>query len=159
MPGQRSLLNDPPMPELLKARLVLSQRIRSFATDHLKLPDTRATAAMRGPAAPSRGLEQTWWPRRVVPTLNTWCFGHGCAPAALEADAPQEAAQLRAQEATYGVPAYSTLGWLNSRWRPTAQYVHLLTPTANWRDSCFMNWRIRSYASGDTVFNELATAG
>ena len=40
----QDVLGDPTTPEALKARLVLSQRIRSFATDTLKLPDNLASS-------------------------------------------------------------------------------------------------------------------
>jgi predicted aminopeptidase len=103
----------------LKQRLQLSQRIRKFAVTELHLPDNesyrrfadleRRAVVWNVVAAPEFSL-----------TLHTWCFPVvGCVTYRgyyAEADAQAEAAALRLQglEArVYGVPAYSTLGWLN----------------------------------------------
>ena len=103
----------------LKQRLQLSQRIRQFSVTKLHLPDNesyrrfadlkRRAVVWNVVAAPELSL-----------TLHTWCFPVvGCVTYRGyydEADAQAEAASLRLQglEArVYGVPAYSTLGWLN----------------------------------------------
>ncbi|MHB1250170.1 MAG: aminopeptidase, partial [Polaromonas sp.] len=106
-------------PAPLKNRLALAQRIRGFAVTELKLPDNasyhryadlqRKAAVWNVAAAPEFSL-----------TLKTWCFPvAGCAGYRgyfSEAQARAEAEQLKAQGlevVVYGVPAYSTLGWLN----------------------------------------------
>ena len=103
----------------LKARLALAQRIRDYAVTALHLPDNasyrryadlqRPAAVWNVVAAPALSLE-----------LKTWCFPvTGCVGYRgyfAEADARAEAARLQAQGlevSVYGVPAYSTLGWLN----------------------------------------------
>ena len=112
-------LADAAAPEPLKARLALSQRIRDFAARELQLPDNpsyrryadlqRRAVVWNVVAAPEYSL-----------TLKTWCFPvTGCVSYRgyfAEADARAEAAQLKAQGlevSVYGVPAYSTLGWMN----------------------------------------------
>ena len=83
------------------------------------LPDNasyRRYADLKRPAAVG-----TWWPRRPdALTLHTWCFPvtgcigyRGCFD---QADAQAEADRLAAQGLevdVYGVPAYSTLGYMN----------------------------------------------
>ena len=112
-------LRDPQTPPPLRERLTLSQRIRSFAVTELALPDNpsyrrfadlqRRAVVWNVVAAPEYSL-----------TLQTWCFPVlGCVGYRgyfSEAEARVQAAQLQAQglEVTvYGVPAYSTLGWMN----------------------------------------------
>lgn len=112
-------LGDAQTPDALKARLALSQRIRSFAVTALQLPDN---ASYRRYAELQR--KAVVWNVVAAPefslTLKTWCFPvAGCVGYRgyfSEADALAEAAQLRQQgleASVYGVPAYSTLGWLN----------------------------------------------
>ncbi|MCY7371993.1 MAG: aminopeptidase [Polaromonas sp.] len=103
----------------LKERLAMSQRIRDFAVTELKLPDNasyrsyadlqRSAAVWNVVAAPEFSL-----------TLKTWCFPvAGCVGYRgyfNEADAKAEAARVAAEGlevSVYGVPAYSTLGWLD----------------------------------------------
>ena len=106
--------------EALRARLLLSQRIRDFATRTLKLPDNpsyrnyadlhRRAVVWNVVAAPPYSL-----------TLKTWCFPiTGCVGYRGyfdEAAANAEAELLKTEEglevSVYGVPAYSTLGWMN----------------------------------------------
>ena len=112
-------LADDAVPPPLKARLALSQRIRDFAIAELKLPDNasyrryadlqRSAAVWNVVAAPEFSL-----------TLKTWCFPvAGCVGYRgyfSELDARGEAARIRAdglEVSVYGVPAYSTLGWLD----------------------------------------------
>lgn len=112
-------LGDAQTPDALKTRLALSQRIRSFAVTALQLPDN---ASYRRYAELQR--KAVVWNVVAAPefslTLKTWCFPvAGCVGYRgyfSEADAMAEAAQLRQQgleASVYGVPAYSTLGWLN----------------------------------------------
>jgi predicted aminopeptidase len=112
-------LDDSQTPQATKLRLELSQRIRTFASSELQLPDNasyrryadlqRSAAVWNVVAAPEYSL-----------TLSTWCFAVvGCVSYRgfyNQADAQREA-QLKQDEGlevnVYGVPAYSTLGYLN----------------------------------------------
>ena len=113
-------LADPATPADLKPRLELARRIRTFAVSDLALPDNasyhrysdlkRRAAVWNVAAAPPDSL-----------TLRRWCFPVvGCVGYRGyydEAEARALAAQLEKDEGlevrVYGVPAYSTLGWLN----------------------------------------------
>ena len=112
-------LADEQTPAALKQRLQLAQEIRRFAVDHLHLPDNasyqryvqlqRRAVVWNVVAAPPYSL-----------TLKTWCFPvTGCVGYRGyfdEQEAKHEADVLRAQgleASVYGVPAYSTLGWMN----------------------------------------------
>lgn len=113
-------LNDGRTSEALRTRLLLSQRIRDFAIVELKLPDNpsyrsyadlqRRAVVWNVVAAPPYSL-----------TLKTWCFPvTGCVGYRGyfdEAQAKAEAELLKTADglevSVYGVPAYSTLGWLN----------------------------------------------
>ena len=162
----QEVLGDATTPEPLKARLALSQRIRSFATDTLKLPDNpsyrryadlqRNAVVWNVVAAPALSL-----------TLKTWCFPvTGCIGYRgyfAEADAQQEAAQLRAQgleASVYGVPAYSTLGWLNWAGGDPLLNTFIHYPDGELARLVFHELAHQVvYASGDTMFNEsFATA-
>jgi predicted aminopeptidase len=115
----RDLLTDEQLPAPLKARLELSQRIRAFASDQLKLPSNasytryadlkRSAVVWNVVAAPPYSLQ-----------LKTWCFAVvGCVGYRgyyIEAAAKEEAERVKAEGYevnVYGVPAYSTLGYLN----------------------------------------------
>lgn len=112
-------LGDSQTPEKLKARLELAQRMRSFAVSALHLPDNasyqryadlqRKAVVWNVTAAPALSL-----------TPETWCFPvAGCVGYRGYFDEQQaraEAARLQARGLdvhVYGVPAYSTLGWMN----------------------------------------------
>ena len=112
-------LADPETPTELKARLALAQQIRAFAVTELKLPDNasyqryadlqRRAVVWNLVAAPELSLK-----------LETWCFPvAGCVGYRgyfSEAEARTQAAVLQQtglEVSVYGVPAYSTLGWLN----------------------------------------------
>lgn len=112
-------LDDGQTPPQLRARLLLAQRIRQFAVSDLALPDNvsyhryadlqRRAVVWNVVAAPALSL-----------TLKQWCYPvAGCVDYRGyfdEADAWATAAELRTQGlevGVYGVPAYSTLGWLN----------------------------------------------
>ncbi len=112
-------LDDAALPDNTKRRVELSQRIRDFASSELLLPNNasyrryadlkRRAAVWNVVAAPEFSL-----------TLHTWCFPVvGCVGYRgyyKEADAQSEA-QVKKGEGmevdVYGVPAYSTLGYLN----------------------------------------------
>lgn len=112
-------LADERVDPALKQRLALAQRIRDFAVTELRLPDNasyhryadlqRRSVVWNVVAAPEFSL-----------TLKTWCFPvMGCvgyrgyfSEAEAHAQA-QELASTGLETSVYGVPAYSTLGWLN----------------------------------------------
>ena len=112
-------LADPQLAPALKQRLLLAQRIRRFAVAELQLPDNasyqryadlrRRSVVWNVVAAPEFSL-----------TLKTWCFPvAGCVGYRgyfTELEAREQARELRQgglESSVYGVPAYSTLGWLN----------------------------------------------
>ena len=159
-------LTDPLAPDALKARLALSQRIRTFASAQLALPDNpsyRRYADLHRPAvvwnvvaAPALSL-----------TLKTWCFPvTGCVGYQgyfNEADARAEAAvQARAglEVSVYGVPAYSTLGWMNWAGGDPLLNTFIHYPEGELARLIFHELAHQVvYASGDTLFNEsFATA-
>jgi predicted aminopeptidase len=115
----REWLEDAQTSAALKNKLELSQRIRSFASDELKLPSNasytryadlkRSAVVWNVVAAPPYALQ-----------LKTWCFAVvGCVSYRgyyTEAAAKEEAERVKAEGYevnVYGVPAYSTLGYLN----------------------------------------------
>ena len=159
-------LADAQTPEPLKARLALSQRIRSFAVSELKLPDNpsyqryadlrRSAVVWNVVAAPELSL-----------TLKTWCFPvAGCVGYRgyfSEQDARAEAAQLAAQGlevSVYGVPAYSTLGWMNWAGGDPLLSTFINYPEGELARLVFHELAHQVvYAAGDTMFNEsFATA-
>lgn len=112
-------LQDSHTPEKLKARLELAQRIRRFAVSELHLPDN---ASYQRYADLQR--KAVVWNVTAAPALSlkpeTWCFPvAGCVGYRGyfdEQEARAEAARLQAKGLdvhVYGVPAYSTLGWMN----------------------------------------------
>lgn len=159
-------LQRPDLAAPLRTRLLLAQRARAFAVTELGLPDNasyqsyadlhRAAAVWNVVAAPTDAL-----------TPHTWCFiVAGCIAYRgyfAQADAQAEAAQLAAQGLevnVYGVPAYSTLGYLN--W---AGGDPLLSTFIGWPEGEFVRLLFHElahqvvYVPGDTGFNEsFATA-
>ena len=153
-------------PAPLRARLQLAQRARHFAVQELGLPDNasyrsyadlgRSAAVWNVVAAPPYALE-----------LHRWCFPFtGCIGYRgyfQEADAQAEGARLAAQGLevdVYGVPAYSTLGYLD--W---VGGDPLLNTFIGWPEGDFVRLLFHElahqvvYAQGDTLFNEsFATA-
>ncbi len=117
-PVDQWLMDDSAEP-LLKQRLALARQIRNFAVTELKLPDNasyrsyadlqRRAAVWNVVAAPEFSL-----------TVKTWCFAVvGCV--AYRGYFDEAAARVYGKDLqaeglevhVYGVPAYSTLGWLN----------------------------------------------
>lgn len=150
----------------LKSRLELSQRIRSFAVTELKLPDNasyrryadlrRSAVVWNVVAAPAFSL-----------TLKTWCFPvTGCVGYRgyfNEADARAEAARLKAEgleASVYGVPAYSTLGWMNWAGGDPLLNTFIGYPEGELARLIFHELSHQVvYAPGDMMFNEsFATA-
>ena len=159
-------LADAQTPEPLKARLAMSQRIRSFAVTELKLPDNasyhryadlrRSAVVWNVVAAPELSL-----------TLITWCFPVvGCVGYRgyfNELEARAEAALLQAQGlevSVYGVPAYSTLGWMNWAGGDPLLSTFINYPEGELARLVFHELAHQVvYAAGDTMFNEsFATA-
>jgi predicted aminopeptidase len=114
-------LADDATDESLRERLALSQRMRDFAIDELKLPDNRSYRRYA-----DLGRSAVVWNVVAAPELSlelkTWCFAFtGCVGyrgTFREAPAQALGERLRAEGwevMVYGVPAYSTLGktdWL-----------------------------------------------
>jgi predicted aminopeptidase len=114
-------VTDEHTPAALRDKLRLTQAMRRFATDEMRLPDNasytryadlkRSAAVWNVVAAPELSLNLKTW---CVPMLG--CVGYRGYFAHEEAQAL--AAQLRQDDpslevAVYPVPAYSTLGWTN----------------------------------------------
>lgn len=159
-------LGDAQVAPALKQRLLLSQRIRQFAVTELQLPDNasyhryadlqRKAVVWNVVAAPEWSL-----------TLKTWCFPvAGCVGYRgyfNEADARQEAQALSAQGfevSVYGVPAYSTLGWLNWLGGDPLLNTFINYPEGELARMIFHELTHQVvYAPDDTLFNEsFATA-
>jgi predicted aminopeptidase len=159
-------LGDAQAPQRLKARLVLSQRIRKFAVTELKLPDNpsyrryadlqRTAVVWNVVAAPaySLTLKQSCFP-------VTGCVGYrGYFD---ETSARAEAAQLAAQgleSSVYPVPAYSTLGWMNWAGGDPLLNTFINYPEGELARLVFHELAHQVlYAKDDTMFNEsFATA-
>jgi predicted aminopeptidase len=159
-------LLDPQTPAALKQRLNLAQEMRRYAVTQLGLPDN--ASYHRYANLPRRYVV---WNVVAAPefslTLTTWCFPvAGCVGYRgyfSEADAQQEATRLRAtglEVSVYGVPAYSTLGWMN--WLGGDP---LLSSFVNYPDGELARMLFHElahqvlYVADDTVFNEsFATA-
>nr|WHW29493.1 putative aminopeptidase [uncultured bacterium] len=159
-------LEDPDAPQPLKERLVLSQRIRDFAVAELALPDN---ASYRRYA--DLGRTAVVWNVVAAPELslrlNTWCFPLlGCVSYRGyfdEAAARREAQQLKDQGlevAVYGVPAYSTLGWMNWAGGDPLLNTFIEYPEGELARLIFHELAHQVlYARDDTMFNEsFATA-
>jgi predicted aminopeptidase len=157
---------DPDAPAALKERLALSQRMRRFAVEALHLPDNasytryadlhRSAVVWNVVAAPPFSLRP-----------KTFCFPvAGCVGYRgyfAEADARAEAAQQQAEglEVTvYGVPAYSTLGWMNLAGGDPLLNTFIRYPEGELARILFHELSHQvAYAPGDTPFNEsFATA-
>lgn len=160
-------LGDPTTPEAVQERLRLSQRMRDFAVQALRLPDNasyrryadlqRSAAVWNVVAAPELGLD-----------LKTSCFPVvGCVGYRGyfdRADADAAAQTLRAsglEVAVYGVPAYSTLGKLpGDAFADPLLNTFLNYPELELARLIFHELAHQvAYAAGDTEFNEsFATA-
>ena len=159
-------LDDAQTAALLKKRLTLAQRIRRFAVTELQLPDNpsyqryadlqRNAVVWNVTAAPEFSL-----------TLKTWCFPvAGCVGYRgyfSEAEARTEAEDLKAQGleiSVYGVPAYSTLGWMN--WAGGDPLLNTFIAYTDGELARLVFHELAhqvTYAEGDTMFNEsFATA-
>lgn len=159
-------LTDVNTPEPLRSRLRLAQSMRRFAVTELHLPDNasyrrfedlkRRYVVWNVVAAPELSLE-----------LKTWCFPVlGCVGYRGyfdEADAQALATELRAQGlevSVYGVPAYSTLGWMNWLGGDPLLNTFVNQPDGELARMMFHELAHQVlYVAGDTTFNEsFATA-
>ncbi|MEY2953787.1 MAG: hypothetical protein RLZZ401_1874 [Pseudomonadota bacterium] len=155
-------LADSATPEALRQRLQLSQRMRDFAVEQLKLPDNasyrryadlqRRAVVWNVVAAPPDSL-----------TLKTWCFPvAGCVGYRGyfdEAAALAEARQVQQHEglevSVYGVPAYSTLGWMNWAGGDPLLNTFIRYPEGELARMLFHELAHQVvYVPDDTVFNE-----
>ena len=154
-------LDDAQTPASLKEQLRLSQRMRDFAVAELGLPDNpsythyadlhRPAVVWNVVAAPELSL-----------TLQPWCFPVlGCVSYRGyfdQAQAQLEASHLRAQglEVTvYGVPAYSTLGWMNWAGGDPLLNTFIHYPEGELARTLFHELAHQvMYARDDTMFNE-----
>jgi len=160
------VLADPQTPPPLRERLALSQRMRAFAVTELDLPDNpsyhryadlhRKAVVWNVVAAPALSL-----------TLKRWCFPVlGCVSYRGyfdEAQARSEAAMLQAQGlevGVYGVPAYSTLGWMNWAGGDPLLNTFIAYPEGELARLLFHELAHQVlYVRDDTMFNEsFATA-
>jgi predicted aminopeptidase len=159
-------LDDAATSDATKRRLLLAQRIRDFASSELLLPDNasyrryadlkRRAAVWNVVAAPEFSL-----------TLHTWCFPVvGCVGYRgyyNEADARTEAEVKKAEGLevdVYGVPAYSTLGYLNWAGGDPLLSTFINYPEGELARLIFHELSHQVlYAKNDTMFNEsFATA-
>ncbi|MBT9455824.1 MAG: aminopeptidase [Burkholderiaceae bacterium] len=113
-------LADESQPAGLRERLALSQRMRDFAVQELKLPDNRSYRAFADLQRPAAVWNVVAAPELSL-SLKTWCFPMmGCVGyrgyfQREQADAFAQGLQQEPglEVAVYGVPAYSTLGLTN----------------------------------------------
>jgi predicted aminopeptidase len=159
-------LGDPQTSQATKARLELAQRIRAFASQELALPDNasytryadlkRSAVVWNVVAAPPYSLQ-----------LKTWCFAVvGCVGYRgyyTEADAKAEAEKVKAEGYevnVYGVPAYSTLGYLNWAGGDPLLSTFITYPEGELARMIFHELAHQVlYVKDDTMFNEsFATA-
>lgn len=159
-------LKDDMVPSVLKQRLGLAQAMRRFAVTELQLPDNvsyqsfadlqRRHVVWNVVGAPEFSL-----------TLKTWCFPvAGCVGYRgyfSEEAANTEARHLQAQgleTSVYGVPAYSTLGWMNGLGGDPLLNTFIHYPEGELARMMFHELAHQVlYVADDTAFNEsFATA-
>jgi predicted aminopeptidase len=159
-------LADPQTSQATKVRLELAQRIREFASKELALPDNasyrryadlkRSAVVWNVVAAPPYSLQ-----------LKTWCFAVvGCVGYRgyyTEMDAKAEAEKVKAEGFevnVYGVPAYSTLGYLNWAGGDPLLSTFITYPEGELARMIFHELAHQVlYVKDDTMFNEsFATA-
>ncbi len=159
-------LSDANTPQVTQRKLELSQRIRAFASKELKLPDNasytryadlkRSAVVWNVVAAPPYSLQ-----------LKTWCFAVvGCVGYRgyyNELDAKAEAERVKAEGYevnVYGVPAYSTLGYMNWAGGDPLLSTFINYPEGELARMIFHELAHQVlYVKDDTMFNEsFATA-
>ncbi len=159
-------LQDESTPAALKQRLALAQRIRLFAVSELKLPDNASYQRYADLKRPAVVWNVVATPEFSL-TLKTWCFPvMGCVGYRgyfSEAEARAFAETLKAEGlevSVYGVPAYSTLGWLNWAGGDPLLNTFMGYPEGELARMIFHEMAHQVlYVKDDTLFNEsFATA-
>ena len=154
-------LADVSVDHQLKRRLELAQRMRDFAVTELQLPDNssyryfadlnRGSALWNVVAAPELSL-----------TAKTWCFPvTGCVAYRGYFDEGQARAKGKALKDlgfdvhVYGVPMYSTLGWLDWAGGDPLLNTVIAYPEGELARIIFHELAHQVlYRKGDTMFNE-----
>ena len=151
------ILDDPEVSDSLKRKLVRALEYRRYASEVLHLPDNdsylsyadtgRSAVVWNVVAAPDDSL---------IP--EQWCFAFvGCLPYRgyydqAEAEAYAEELSVQSLDVlTYGVPAYSTLGWFDD------PLLNTLIDLPDWVLAGIMFHELAHqlvYAEDDTIFNE-----
>ena len=151
------ILSDPETADALKQKLERAVEYRRYASEELNLPDNdsylsyvdlgRPAAVWNVVAAPDDSL---------IP--KQWCFALvGCLPYRGyydQAEAKEYAAELDVKgydTLTYGVPAYSTLGWFDD------PLLNTLVDLPDWALAGIMFHELAHqvvYVEDDTIFNE-----
>jgi predicted aminopeptidase len=159
-------LQDDTTPAALRQRLELAQRIRLFAVSELKLPDNASYQRYADLKRPAVVWNVVATPEFSL-TLKTWCFPvMGCVGYRgyfneLEARAFAEILKSEGLEVSvYGVPAYSTLGWLNWAGGDPLLNTFMGYPEGELARMIFHEMAHQVlYVKDDTLFNEsFATA-
>jgi predicted aminopeptidase len=150
----------------LRERLALSQRMRDFAVQELKLPDNRSYRSYANLGRPAAVWNVVATPELSL-TMKTWCFPIvGCVGYRgyfQRAEADRTAEQLKAEGlevGVYAVPAYSTLGWTNWLGGDPLLNTFVNQPEGELARLIFHELAHQvAYAKDDTPFNEsFATA-
>ena len=160
------LLADSQTPERLKTQLEKARQMRAFASRALGLPDNASYTAYTDLKRPAVVWNVFATPELSL-SLKTWCYPmFGCAGYRGYFDrarADALAAELRAQGYDVnvgGVPAYSTLGWMNWAGGDPLLNTFIFWPDAELARLIFHELAHQVvYVKDDTVFNEsFATA-
>jgi predicted aminopeptidase len=148
---------DPATPDALRQRLELAERMRAFASRELELPDN---GSYRSYARLDRSY--VVWNVFAAPEFSVNPI-ESCFPVAgcvdyrgffARADAERYAAKQRAKGLdvfSYGVPAYSTLGWFDD------PLLSTFIGYPDWELARLMFHELAHqlvYVKGDTTFNE-----
>ncbi len=152
---------DPATSPALRQRLALSQRMRDFAINELKLPDNnsyrryadlhRDAVVWNVVAAPALSLELKTWCFPVMGCVGYRGYFHREAAEALAARLKAEGWEV----SVYGVPAYSTLGWSNALGGDPLLSTFIQWPEGELARLIFHELTHQiAYAGDDTTFNE-----
>ncbi len=156
------LLADPSVSSDLKARLSLARQIRAYAVSDLALPDNasyhrysdlkRRAAVWNVSAAPPDSLELRRWCFPVVGCVGyRGYYDEGEAQVLAASLARDEGLEVR----VYGVPAYSTLGWLNWAGGDPLLSTFIRYPDGELARMIFHELAHQvMYVNDDTMFNE-----
>jgi predicted aminopeptidase len=154
-------LADETVDPALKQRLTLARQIRSFAVSEFKLPDNASYARYADLQRPFAVWNVVAAPELSL-SVKTWCFPvAGCVAYRgyfdpIEARAKGQALRDEGFDVSvYGVPAYSTLGWMN--WAGGDPLLNTLVryPEAELARLIFHELAHQVvYVKDDTVFNE-----